>query len=70
MAVFLTRGVAGPLRDPTVHVFGHPSDLKVAVSRIAARYPGAPIHLVCFSSGNGLGGALAALHDDELPAIK
>lgn len=70
VAVFLKRGVAAPLRAPVVHVFGHPADLKMTVNHITARYPHAPIHIVGFSAGNGVGGSLASLHAQQCPAVR
>lgn len=67
--VYLKRGLAGPLRAPVLHVFGHPSDLKAAIERIATRYRNAPIHVVCFSSGNGLGGSTSVFHGAQLPSV-
>ena len=69
-AVYLKRGLAGPIHAPVLHVFGHPSDLKAAVKQISARYPSAPIHMVCFSSGNGLGGSMGTMYDAELTSVR
>jgi len=71
VAVFLKRGIASAkLRAPAVHIFGHPTDLRAALDRIVARHPTAPVHVVSYSSGNGLAGSFAALHDDECPAVR
>jgi len=77
VGAFEKRGV-GPadgkarrqLRSPVFHLFGHPSDLHAALLRVQARWPRAPIHLVGFSSGNGLVGSYVSLHGRELPSLR
>jgi len=74
VGVFEKRGVGGhgasPLQAPTFHMFGHPSDLHVVVQQVAARWPGAPLHLVGMSSGNGLTASYLALHGPEVPSLR
>lgn len=74
VGVFEKRGVQGDgfkgLKSPAFHMFGHPSDLHVAVKRIELRWPKAPIHVVGMSSGNGLAGSYAVLHGREVPNLK
>jgi len=74
VGVFEKRGVGGrgasPLQAPTFHMFGHPSDLHVVVQQVAARWPGAPLHLVGMSSGNGLSASYLALHGPEVPSLQ
>lgn len=74
VGVFEKRGVQGKgstgLKSPVFHMFGHPSDLHVAVKRIEARWPKAPIHIVGMSSGNGLAGSYAVLHGKECVNLK
>eukprot|EP00929_Paragymnodinium_shiwhaense_P002458 TRINITY_DN102714_c0_g1_i1.p1 TRINITY_DN102714_c0_g1~~TRINITY_DN102714_c0_g1_i1.p1 ORF type:complete len:473 (+),score=88.51 TRINITY_DN102714_c0_g1_i1:80-1498(+) len=74
VCVFEKRGV-GPadergLRAPVFSLFGHPSDLDIALRIISERHPEAPIHLVGYSGGNGLVGSWMMLHGDELPNVK
>jgi len=74
VGVFEKRGVGGhgasTLRAPTFHMFGHPSDLHTVVKQVAARWPGAPLHLVGMSSGNGLSASYLALHGPEVPSLQ
>ena len=69
VSVFLKRGIAAPLRSPAVDIFGHPTDLEACVRHISARHPNAPVHIVSYSSGNGLACSFAALHDASHPAV-
>jgi len=74
VGVFEKRGVGGhgasTLQSPAFHMFGHPSDLHVAVQQVAARWPDAPLHLVGMSSGNGLSASYVALHGPEVPSLR
>lgn len=67
VAVFHKRAMGGRLKAPVFHLFGHPSDFDAAVKHIVARYPKAPLHIVGFSSGNGLTGSHAALYSQKNP---
>jgi len=77
VGAFEKRGVGPPdgearrkLRSPVFHLFGHPSDLHAALLSVQSRWPRAPIHLVGFSSGNGLVGSYVNLHGRELPSLR
>jgi len=67
VAVFHKRGIGAPLKTPVFHLFGHPSDFQTVIEHIATRWPKAALHLVGYSSGNGLTGSHAALYSDNLP---
>lgn len=62
VGVFLKRGVASRLSAPVFHLFGHPSDLQAVLATMAKRRPHAAIHILSFSSGNGLAGSYATIH--------
>mmetsp|Transcript_32641 Transcript_32641/g.88433 ORF Transcript_32641/g.88433 Transcript_32641/m.88433 type:complete len:444 (-) Transcript_32641:43-1374(-) len=59
------RAMGPPLSAPVFHLFGHPSDFQAAVERVAQTYPQAPIHVIGYSSGNGLAGSHAALYGSD-----
>ena len=58
VVVYLKRGMSCKLISPIVDIFGHPEDLYKTVNIIKSRYPGAPIHIISFSGGNGLNASL------------
>lgn len=62
VATYHKRSMGGPLSAPIFHLFGHPSDFQAAIERVAQTWPRAPIHVVGYSSGNGLAGSHAALY--------
>merc|ERR1712050_33161 len=72
VAVYLKRGNAnaGRLRSPAFHVFGHPSDLEFVLATLARRRPGASIHVITYSAGNGLGVSHGIIHGGETLAVK
>eukprot|EP00747_Dinoflagellata_sp_TGD_P156757 gnl/TRDRNA2_/TRDRNA2_177685_c1_seq21.p1 gnl/TRDRNA2_/TRDRNA2_177685_c1~~gnl/TRDRNA2_/TRDRNA2_177685_c1_seq21.p1 ORF type:complete len:422 (-),score=28.19 gnl/TRDRNA2_/TRDRNA2_177685_c1_seq21:21-1286(-) len=70
VGVFLKRGVAQLLEAPALHFFGHPSDLQAVIDLITDRYPQAGIHVVSFSSGNGLAGSHSILTPRDKLAVK
>jgi len=74
VAVFEKRGVghhpSSVLTSPVFHLFGHPSDLHVAVVATQARYPNAPIHIAGVSSGNGLVGSYTAMYGSSAKSLR
>lgn len=75
VAVFEKRGV-GPRKEhnigssPVFHLFGHPSDLHEAVTRVQKKWPSAPIHIIGVSSGNGLTGSYASMYGHEVSSLR
>eukprot|EP00933_Yihiella_yeosuensis_P072939 TRINITY_DN81497_c0_g1_i1.p1 TRINITY_DN81497_c0_g1~~TRINITY_DN81497_c0_g1_i1.p1 ORF type:complete len:435 (-),score=81.91 TRINITY_DN81497_c0_g1_i1:199-1503(-) len=65
------RGIGRPVKKPVIHIFGHPSDFQAVLEYAASKYPKAGIHILGYSSGNGLAGSHAALYADSMiPQVK
>mmetsp|Transcript_11905 Transcript_11905/g.38270 ORF Transcript_11905/g.38270 Transcript_11905/m.38270 type:complete len:447 (-) Transcript_11905:112-1452(-) len=65
VATYHKRAIGGLLAAPIFHLFGHPSDFQAAIEHIAGSWPRAPIHIVGYSSGNGLTGSHAAIYGSK-----
>lgn len=74
IGVFHKRGVGQgtepSIRGPCFHLFGHPSDLHIAIQSVAKRWPEASLHLVGMSSGNGLVGSYVSFYGPESPSLR
>lgn len=74
IAVFEKRAVGPPgtegLNAPILHMYGHPSDLHKVVMLAHNRYPKAPLHLMGFSSGNGLTASYTVLYGPSVPWLR
>lgn len=68
VAVYHKRARAGLLQAPVFHLFGHPSDFQTALIHVAEKWPQAAIHVVAYSSGNGLVASHAARYAETMPA--
>ena len=63
VAVYMKRGMTdASLSSPAIHLVGHPIDFRTAISHLTKFYPRAPLHVVSYSSGNGIVSSCAAMH--------
>lgn len=63
VVVYMKRGMTNtPIRSPAIHLVGHPIDFRTTVLHLTKLYPGAPLHVVSYSSGNGIVSSCAAMH--------